>query len=160
MKVVLRYLGALLLLQIAGIVFAHTAFGWLPLALLVSAGYLYLVFHLARSLRLQVHNAGWRTAVALVVSALWQLPALAGSINMFREAMKWTRYDGTSDLLDFAMQTWQTPLMPLLSLLPRQETRWELAPYYLGVAVAAPLLVLLFTGLALPAPAAAPDASG
>lgn len=135
------------LLQTLAGALVQMALAWPWLALALTGAYLGLVGVAAAGLRRQAAAGGWwrQAGTALAVGVLWQLPALLGSVNQWREQLRWTPYDGNSDLLDFAMQTWQTPLLPLLRLLPvqsgvRDAFGAELAGYYVGLVAAGPLL--------------------
>lgn len=145
--------GALWLLQVVAGVFAHVAFDVRPLSLAVTAVYLLLALASARALARGAGPApARRVLLALAVAALWQLPALLGSVNLGREELGLTPYDGNSDLLDFAMETWQTALMPALALsrgaLASQWYGWY-ASYYVALAASAPALVLGYVAAAL-----------
>lgn len=168
LRLTLRYTGALWLLQIVAAALVHMAFDWTLPAVLLTLAYLGLAGAAALGLRREAAGLprGRRVAAALAPALLWQLPGLAGSLNQVREQWGLTPYDGMSDLLDFAMQTWQTPLMPLLSLLPVQSGvpdvfGVQLIGYYVGLVAAAPLLVLGFAAAGAwpnPRPAAAEPA--
>lgn len=150
----LRYGGSLWLLQAVAGALIHLAFDWIALALALTALYLGLAAAAAVDLgRAYARPGGARRLLTpLAVAVWWQLPALPGSINLLREQLGWTAYDGVSDLLDFAMQTWNTALMPALALLPARSGiaaayGTELAGYYVGLAAAPPLLVAGFVTL-------------
>lgn len=154
MPAIAGQVGSLWLLQTIAGVFAHAAFDLCPLALAISALFLLLAFISARELAaLAGPAAGRRAALALLVGVLWQLPALLGSANLLREELGLAPYDGNSDLLDFAMQTWQTALMPVISLFPGQvagrSVPW-FAAYYVALAASAPGLVVGYVLAALP----------
>lgn len=151
--VLVRQTGSLWLLQLIAGVFAHIAFDIRPLALAVTMAYLLLALLSARELAREAAPAvGRRALLALGVALLWQLPALLGSVNLAREELGLTLYDGNSDLLDFAMQTWQTALMPVLALfrgeLTGQTYRWY-AAYYTALAASAPAVLLGYVLAAL-----------
>lgn len=142
-------LGLLLLLQVVAGFGASILYEWTAAAVLVSLAYLVLAWRLGRALADALPRRWLARAGALGIAVLWQVPALLGSINLFRELMGWTPYDGNSDLLDFAMETWQIALAPLLSLLPQDVRWWGFSPFYLGLCASAPVLVAGFTVAAL-----------
>lgn len=143
-RTILRYTGALWLLQIEAWALAAITFQWRPVATAVSLAYLYLAWRLARAQAQELPDrSGRRLLGTLAVVVLWLLPALAGSINVGLELTGVRQYDGISDLFDFAMQSWQTPLMPLLDLLPRGF--WgDWVPYYWALSASGPLAGLAY----------------
>jgi hypothetical protein len=138
---------ALWLLQAVAGGFAHLLYDWRFLAIPVSLLYLLLAGAAALWLGSRYQTRGGAALAALVTGLLWQLPVVLGAVNQVRELLGLTEYDGNSDLLDFAMQTWQTALMPLLGLLPGRGAQ-VLAGYYIGLVLSPAFLLLGFAVLA------------
>ncbi len=153
-RLILRYGGALCLLQVVAGVLVHLFYDWTWVAVALTALYVGLAVTVALALRAEGAALGRTrlTLVAVLVAVLWQLPALLGSLNLLREQWGLTPYDGSSDLLDFGMQTWQTAVMPVLALLPvesglKDTFAVSLTGYYVGMAWAAPVLVAVVAGV-------------
>lgn len=146
MTTLLRYTGLLVALQavFSGIVFLLSDVGWL--AILISMGFLVLLWLAGRSYAAE----GGRWSGAMAAGLLAQLPGLQGTLRSFSDMIGWTSYDGVTDLQDFAMETWHTVLMPLLSTMPTGQVGGYYARYYIALLAASPLLVLLFSLAASP----------
>lgn len=149
----LRYVGTLIGLQIvsSGLAYALIDIPWLsiPLAL----GFLALVWVAGRSLPadldgdrhpLTVGRRAVHAGLALVIGLLWQFPGLLAPVRFLREELGLALYDGTSDLYDFACESWHLNLMPLLAAIPAGTVDGYHARYYIGLLSASPLLILLF----------------
>lgn len=146
MRRILRYAGLLLALQavFSGLVFLLSDIGWL--ALLVSLTYLALLWTAGRSYA--TDGGGWLGA--LLAGLLSQLPGLQGTARSLSDMIGWTAYDGVTDLQDFAMETWHTVVMPLLSSIPTGQVGGYYARYYIALLAASPLLISLFSLAASP----------
>lgn len=146
-RLILRYVAVLWGLQVTLGMLAHILFDWRAVSLAVTGAYLALGAWAA--LALAAETAGrphWqRAAAALSTAALWQLPMLLGSLNLWGEVRGWTPYNANSDLLDFAMESWGTVLMPALAQLPPgSHAVLGYAWYYVALAGAGPALALAF----------------
>lgn len=144
-----RYTWPLWLLQLVAGSLALAVYDWRAVALPLSCLYIALAFGSAFSLREESIRTGKRAPLlALGVALLWQLPALLGTINQVCEQWGLTPYDGNSDLFDFAMQTWQLALMPVLGLFPGKGAD-DLAGYYMGLTLAPVVMSLLYVSVAV-----------
>lgn len=144
---VLRHTVLLWGLQVLCGTLAQLLYGLTVPAALVTVLYAVLAGWVALEMARAHQSQPWhrRAAGALLTASLWQLPALAGSMGWVGEAMGWAVYGATSDLLDFAMQSWSTVLMPLLAVLPvGRDPVFGLAWYYHGLVWGGPVLVLSF----------------
>lgn len=141
-----RYVGSLWLLQAMAGALALFLFDLRVVAVSCSLLFVALALGTARSLRRESSKIGREgvLGVALAVGLLWQLPGLLGTINQVRETLGLTEYDGNSDLLDFAMQTWQMALMPVLAYFPGRGSE-HLAGYYIGLTVGPLVLAISYT---------------
>lgn len=145
----LRYLGTLYAVQavFGGIVFLLADFTWL--SYLPALAFLVMVWLAGRAFAAE----GGRWPGALLIGLLWQVPGLQGTLRFVSDRTGWTSYDGVTDLQDFAMETWHTVLLPLLSAIPRGLVEGYYARYYIALVAVSPLLILAFT-LAAAAPRA------
>lgn len=144
MRIILRYAAMLFALEavFSGLTFLLTDFGWI--AAVVAPLFLYTVWKAGASFAAEWDRSCRSTALAAAaVGVLSQAPGLQGSVRFLTDTVGWTQYDGITDLQDFAMETWHTVFLPLLSALPVWRVAGYYAPYYIGVVLASPLLILL-----------------
>lgn len=140
-KQVLRYTGTLYALQavFGGIVFLLSDFRWI--ALTFSLIFLGLVLRAGSSFAAD----GGGPAGAVLTGLLWQVPGLQGTLRFISDRIGWTQYDGTTDLMDFAMETWHTVVLPQVGSIPPGLVDQYFARYYIALVAGSPLLALLFT---------------
>ncbi len=151
MRTMFRYLGTLFALQavFSMIVFLLSDFRWLAMAF--SLLFLGVVFKAGRSFADDLRGK-YPGALALAVGLVWQLPGLQGTLRFISDTIGITQYDGVTDLMDFAMETWHTVLLPLLAAIPKGLVDGYYARYYIALVAGSPALILLFTLAATPLP--------
>lgn len=149
---VFRYALTLFGLQavFGGIAFLLLDYWWLSAA--VSLVFVWLLFVTGRAFAAEAARLSpWLHALAaLLISAVSQLPGLAGTYNWLREEFfHTTPYDAVSDLLDFGMETWHTVLLPLITAVPKGLVAGDfylsVSWYYVTLVATSPMLILLFT---------------
>lgn len=143
----LRYAGMLFGLQAVFGALVFLLSDWFWLALPVTLLFCGLVWAAGRSFTAGAPGphraAAWLTATAA------QLPGLQGSLRFLTDRWGPSEYDGITDLQDFAMQTWHTVLLPLLTAIPVGLVEGYYARYYIALLLLSPLLVMLFAAAAL-----------
>lgn len=150
MRMILRYAGVLFALEAvaSGLTFLLSDFGWV--AALVAPAFLYMLWRAGASFAADWGGSRGSTALAAAAAGLLaQVPGLQGSLRFLSDTIGWSQYDGITDLQDFAMETFHTVFLPLLSALPVWRVAGYYAPYYIGIALASPLIVLILTGAAI-----------
>jgi hypothetical protein len=152
----LRFVGTLVALQLVfgGLVFLLSDLVWLALpATILFLGLVWVAgrtfvqgpSELRRPLgALSRVNARPSLTGAIVTALIWQLPGLQGSLRFLTDTRGWTAYDGITDLQDFAMETWHTALLPILTAVPVGLGDGYYARYYILLVAASPALVASF----------------
>jgi hypothetical protein len=128
----------------------------------VAAGLLYFLYPdpwLARLCGLLFLAGVWSLAAAELrpvsrvqrwaAALLFQLPGLISSVLIGLELTGLVKHTSLGDIFDFLMQTWHTPLLPWLTLLPHREVANATGEPLVLFFLALPLLSLLLVGWVL-----------